>query len=106
MKCSMEACASARSRYSWRCTSSYLSVFMNDSQNAHAVQPCRQVSSAPLPDASPALYSIPVLQLPAAGISNELFQTEREEDCQMAKTPNDGTNPPDTHQPPNPLAVL
>ena len=40
------------------------------------------------------------------GISNELFQTEREEDCQMAKTPNDGTNPPDTHQPPNPLAVL
>ncbi len=40
------------------------------------------------------------------GISNELFQTEREEDCSLDKTPNDGTNPPDTHVPPNPLAVL
>jgi CxxC motif-containing protein (DUF1111 family) len=40
------------------------------------------------------------------GISNELFQTEREEDCSLAKTPNDGTNPPDTHVPPNPLAIL
>jgi len=40
------------------------------------------------------------------GISNELFQTEREEDCSLASTPNDFTNPPDTHQPPNPLAVL
>jgi CxxC motif-containing protein (DUF1111 family) len=37
------------------------------------------------------------------GISNELFQTEREEDCSLATTPNDFTNPPDTA---HPLAVL
>jgi CxxC motif-containing protein (DUF1111 family) len=39
------------------------------------------------------------------GISNELFQTEREEACpnSVAKMPNDGTNPPD---PADPLAVL
>jgi CxxC motif-containing protein (DUF1111 family) len=40
------------------------------------------------------------------GISNELFQTEREEACVLAKpvdTPNDGTNPPDAAKP---LAVL
>jgi CxxC motif-containing protein (DUF1111 family) len=40
------------------------------------------------------------------GISNELFQTEREEACILATpviTPNDGTNPPDAAKP---LAVL
>jgi CxxC motif-containing protein (DUF1111 family) len=37
------------------------------------------------------------------GISNELFQTEREESCPLMTTPNDGTNPPD---PSKPLAVL
>ncbi len=40
------------------------------------------------------------------GISNELFQTEREETCILptpVTTPNDGTNPPDAG---NPLAVL
>jgi len=40
------------------------------------------------------------------GISNELFQTEREEGCILATpvtTPNDGTNPPDSTKP---LAIL
>jgi CxxC motif-containing protein (DUF1111 family) len=40
------------------------------------------------------------------GISNELFQTEREESCILATpvtTPNDGTNPPDSTKP---LAIL
>jgi CxxC motif-containing protein (DUF1111 family) len=36
------------------------------------------------------------------GISNELFQTEREEDCPIAKTPNDFTDPTKT----DPLQVL
>ena len=40
------------------------------------------------------------------GISNELFQTEREETCILSTpvtTPNDGTNPPDASKP---LAIL